>query len=149
MSGDRTVRIVGDVGASGGGSYHDLECYVPFQSRNRDREQKVRLSELSSVWEPCRHCKPGRIAEKSVGSSRHTGVRAGDDVHVVDLETGKADVHRISRYRTDRGPGEISPSTPLGQALIGADVDQEVSVKLPKGRSKRLRVVSFETVEDE
>jgi transcription elongation factor GreB len=51
-------------------------------------------------------------------------------------EEGRESVYRlVGRDETDAGRGRISIDSPLGRALLGRRVDDEVSVRRPRGRA--------------
>lgn len=67
----------------------------------------------------------------------------GATVELVDLETDETHVYRlVGTYEADIKEGSISIESPVGKALIGKRVGDEVKVKTPKGE-RELAVVSI------
>jgi transcription elongation factor GreA len=67
-------------------------------------------------------------------------VRFGSTVEVVDETTGRpAEYTLVGEAEADLSQGKLSADSPVGRALIGARVDQVVSVPTPRG-SRDLRV---------
>jgi transcription elongation factor GreA len=70
-------------------------------------------------------------------------VTVGCAVTVEDLATGESSRYRVAGAHEPFAPGRISAASPMGQALIGAAPGAVVEVELPRGRSRRLRLVSI------
>lgn len=59
----------------------------------------------------------------------------GTTVHLEDQNSGEKVVYRIVGVdEADVGQGRISFSSPLGKAMIGRSVDDEIVVETPRGR---------------
>jgi transcription elongation factor GreA len=73
-------------------------------------------------------------------------VGLGSTVTVVDLETNETDTYVVVLAEMmDIDAGHISLASPLGRALGGRKVGEEVSLRLPAG-ARHLRVVELVTV---
>lgn len=113
----------------------DLSENSEFEAA-RDRQQLVqaklqqiarRLSELKELDEQ-------EIPEDRVGFGSHVTVRDTDDGTEEEFKLAFGD-------DIDFENSEISMESPIGRALLGKEVGEEVSVRLPNGR------VSYEIVE--
>jgi transcription elongation factor GreA len=61
-------------------------------------------------------------------------VRFGCTVRLEDVETGEEVKYTIvGEDEADAGQGRISVTSPVGRALMGKEVDETVTVKVPKG----------------
>lgn len=61
-------------------------------------------------------------------------VRFGATVTLEDVDTDEALVYQIvGGFEADVSKGKISIEAPIGRALIGKEVDDEVIIKVPKG----------------
>ena len=69
-------------------------------------------------------------------------VGIGTLVEVEDARTGRRAVHRLIGTFAPQEPGDVSASSPVGQALFGRSVGDSVEVELPGGRRRKLRVVA-------
>jgi transcription elongation factor GreA len=65
----------------------------------------------------------------------------GTIVDVEDVRNGRRASHRLIGSFELSGPGDVSASSPVGQALFGRAVGDSVEVDLPNGRRRKLRVV--------
>ena len=73
-------------------------------------------------------------------------VGLGSRVKVLDLETSETDTYVVVLAEMmDIDAGHISLASPLGRALAGGKVGEEVSLRLPTA-SRRLRIVDLVTV---
>jgi transcription elongation GreA/GreB family factor len=64
-------------------------------------------------------------------------------VTVRDLDSGREAVHTIvSRSESDPAAGRLSIDSPLGRALTGARVGDEVTFETPRGQ-RRLELVAI------
>ncbi|WP_176736634.1 nucleoside diphosphate kinase regulator [Oligoflexus tunisiensis] len=62
-------------------------------------------------------------------------------VQFVDLDTGQVSKVRLSYpWESNIEEGKLSILAPIGSALIGLGVEQEITWPLPNGQRKRLRV---------
>jgi hypothetical protein len=159
---DRTVWIVGDPGEhlpKTEPRFHDGACYVLDQVGNRDRRNKVTLSDLPETYGPCKHCAPGGrtvgVAAANVG--RHDpkppeprrGVQPGHTVTVEYLDVGTRLTVRIVSPQRARQPGEISTVSPLGKALLGKEIGAVVEFNVSRSaQQQRVRIVDFQAESD-
>ena len=79
------------------------------------------------------------IAENE-GNSATVGVGAA--VKVEDLTSGAVDEYVLVGDFDPPSPWAASAGSPVGRALIGRAVGDEVEVELPGGRKRRLKIVS-------
>ena len=98
---------------------------------------RQRLSKLSSV------------SEKDIPRDR---VGFGSRVTVIDLETNAREVYALTLGEfIDGADGEdelpVSMASPLGKALVGGRIGDEVAIVLPLGR-RALRIVQLITVHE-
>lgn len=78
------------------------------------------------------------------GADRGVAV-IGSTVLVDDLDSGKAIRYRLASAHHSLGPDAISAASPMGRALVGATPGTTVTVDLPNGRSRRVRLVEVAT----
>jgi regulator of nucleoside diphosphate kinase len=72
-------------------------------------------------------------------------VSMNSTVRYVDMESGEMLGVRVTYpWDSNIDEGKISVLAPLGSALLGLGVGQEISWPLPNGRTKYLRVVEVE-----
>jgi transcription elongation factor GreA len=64
----------------------------------------------------------------------------GSTVLVEDLDSGAVSQYRLTSAYHPLGPDTISAASPIGQALIGAAAGTVVTVDLPNGRSRSVRL---------
>jgi transcription elongation factor GreA len=85
----------------------------------------------------------GQLANTESPTDR---VGLGSRVTVLDLETNENDTYKVVLAEMmDIDAGHISLASPLGRALGGKKVGEEVSLRLPNG-ARHLRVVDLVTV---
>jgi transcription elongation factor GreA len=65
----------------------------------------------------------------------------GSTVLIEDLVSGAVSQHRLASAHGSLGPDTISAASPMGQALIGASPGAIVTVQLPNGRIRSIRLV--------
>jgi transcription elongation factor GreA len=70
----------------------------------------------------------------------------GSTVSIEDLTSGAISQHRLASAHS-LGAGAISAASPMGQALIGAIPGATLTIKLPNGRARRVRLVDVTTTE--
>jgi transcription elongation factor GreA len=76
--------------------------------------------------------------------AREKGVAGiGSTVSLEDIPSGAIKTYRLASAHAI-GDGAISAASPMGQALIGSRAGAVVSLELPNGRSRSVRVVSVE-----
>ena len=64
----------------------------------------------------------------------------GSTVLVEDLESGAVSQYRLASAHHSRGSDTISAASPMGRALVGATPGTVVTVDLPNGRSRSVRL---------
>jgi transcription elongation factor GreA len=102
-------------------AYHEAKL-------NQNRLDK-RIAELEKVLQLA------RIVEGPTGDG--TGIQLGALVKLVDLEFGdEFTVKLVGNYEADPGKDLISVSSPLGEALAGRQVGDEIDVVAPAGTQK-------------
>jgi transcription elongation factor GreA len=69
-------------------------------------------------------------------------VTVGSTVQVEDLASGRTSEHLLAGTHERLAPTDVSANSPIGQALLGREAEDEVSVDLPSGRSVDLRISS-------
>jgi transcription elongation factor GreA len=85
-----------------------------------------------------------RLAQASVVEHRALPgvVGLGSVVTVDETGNGAGARYRLVGSHEAQEPGDVSISSPVGQALLGRRASETVTVSLPDGRSRRLRIVS-------
>ena len=66
----------------------------------------------------------------------------GSIVHVEDHSGRRAEYELVGRRTEDASRMQVTPASPVGQALIGARAGDTVKVQLPNGRQRALNVVA-------
>ena len=69
-------------------------------------------------------------------------VGLGSVVTVDEAATGTGARYRLVGSHEAEAPGDVSIGSPVGQALLGRRANEGVTVSLPHGRTRRLRIVS-------
>jgi transcription elongation factor GreA len=120
----------------------DLRENSEFKSaKERQEFVQARLSHLSQ-----RQAELSKIDVNNM-SPDQVGFGSKVTVHDVDMdETLKFTI--VAGDFVDFDSGEISLASPIGQGLLGARKDQEVSVNLPRGE-RRYRVVELVTLPEQ
>jgi transcription elongation factor GreA len=85
------------------------------------------------------------LAQASVvQTGGHPGVVGiGSVVIVDDANSGAGARYRLVGSHEAQAPGDVSISSPVGQALLGRRAGETVTVSLPDGRTRRLRIASI------
>ena len=82
------------------------------------------------------------IDEKSVGTDE---VTFGSVVHVKDQKTGDSQKFQIvGSTEADPAEHKLSNESPIGKALIGHKRNDVVSVEVPRGPKKKLKITKIE-----
>jgi transcription elongation factor GreA len=76
------------------------------------------------------------------GECDSTTVAIGVAVKVKDMSSGAIDEYLLIGDFEPSSPSAASAGSPIGRALIGRAVGDDVEVDLPGGRTRRLRIVS-------
>lgn len=66
----------------------------------------------------------------------------GGTVEVEDLDSGTLHEYRLVGSFERAGSDSVSPTSPIGRAVLGRTAGEEVEVVLPSGRTRRLRVLA-------
>jgi transcription elongation factor GreA len=69
----------------------------------------------------------------------------GATVTLEDLESGLTSRHRLCGAHRTLTPDAVSAASAMGQALMGARAGAVVTIDLPDGRSRRVRLVAVRT----
>jgi len=70
----------------------------------------------------------------------------GSTVSIEDVATGAVSQYRLASAHSP-GPGVISAASPMGQALIGAVPGATLTISLPSGRPRRVRLLDVMGIE--
>jgi regulator of nucleoside diphosphate kinase len=68
-------------------------------------------------------------------------VSMNSTARLVDVDNGEEMTLTLVYPRDAGGPGKVSILAPVGSALLGLAVDQQIDWPLPGGRKRRLRVL--------
>jgi transcription elongation factor GreA len=121
----KTARDFGDL--SENAEYHD--------AKNAQAHLETKILRLRQLRDNAVVVEPG-------GASGE--VALGAVVKVRDLDTGREAEHTIvSAAESDPASGRLSIDSPLGRALTGARVGDEVTFDAPRGQ-RRLEIVAIE-----
>jgi transcription elongation factor GreA len=72
-------------------------------------------------------------------------VTVGVTVHVKDQKTGKSQKFKIvGSAEANPGENKLSNESPVGRALIGHKRNEEVSVPVPRGPARKLKITKIE-----
>jgi transcription elongation factor GreA len=69
----------------------------------------------------------------------------GSTVTIEDADSGTRRRYRLSSAHQELGRDRISAASPMGQALLGARPGAVLTIELPSGRSRSVRLVSVTT----
>jgi transcription elongation factor GreA len=73
------------------------------------------------------------------------GVAAlGSLVVIEDLDSGAIHTYELAGAHQEFGRTAVSAASPMGQALLGAAAGAELTVELPGGRSRSIRLISVD-----
>jgi transcription elongation factor GreA len=114
--------------AFGGGSNNDEFHAV----REEQMVIEARIAALEETVARATVVDPG-------GGERGAAV-IGSTVRIEDLESATVSQYRLASAHHSLGPATISAASPIGQALIGATAGTVVTVDLPNGRSRSVRL---------
>jgi transcription elongation factor GreA len=121
----RTARAWGDLKENS--EYHD--------AKNAQAHLETKILRLRELRRNAVVVEPG-AADGRVG--------LGTAVTVRDLESGRETVHTlVSAAESDPAGGRLSIDSPLGRALAGARVGDEIAFDAPRGR-RRLEIVELD-----
>jgi transcription elongation factor GreA len=120
----RTARAWGDLKENS--EYHD--------AKNAQAHLETKILRLRELRRNAVVVEPG-AADGRVG--------LGTAVTVRDLESGRQTVHTlVSASESDPAGGRLSIDSPLGRALAGARVGDQIAFDAPRGR-RRLEIVEL------
>jgi transcription elongation factor GreA len=114
---------------------------------NNDEHHAVREDQM--VLEARMAALDGAIARATVvdpGDAEPGVAVIGSTVSIEDLTSGAITQYRLASAHS-LGPGVISAASPMGHALIGAAPGATLTIKLPNGRARRVRLVDVTTTE--
>lgn len=77
-------------------------------------------------------------------SARVGTVGIGCTVAVQDLPASRVHRYRIVGSLEPGGEGAVTAGSPVGEALLGREVDDVVAIELPSGHARELRIVAIE-----
>lgn len=98
-------------------------------AREKQAFIESRIAELSAMLSNAQIIDPSTL--------EHKRVSFGSYVKILDLDTDKELAYTlVGTLESDPQNGLISVSSPMGRALIGKEVGDEVSIVLPKGESE-------------
>ena len=121
----RTARAWGDLKENS--EYHDAKN---SQAHLETKIQLLRDRRLNAV-----------VVEGGGGTDE---VRMGSKVTVRDAESGREQTHEIvSANESDPAKGKLSVDSPLGRALAGGKVGDEIAFEAPKG-TRRLEITKLD-----
>ncbi len=92
-----------------------------------EEEQSLVESKILELEETLRHV---QMIQKPQGSKT---VVIGSQITVKDVAGNNQTFHLVGSNEADPANGKISNESPLGKALLGHQVNDEVSVVVPKG----------------
>ena len=123
-------------------SHGDLKENAEYHAaREKQAFIESRIAELSAMLSNAQIIDPSTL--------EHKRVSFGSYVKILDLDTDKELAYTlVGTLESDPQNGLISVSSPMGRALIGKEVGDEVSIVLPKGESEfEILEVGYKPVE--
>ena len=111
-------------------SHGDLKENAEYHAaKEKQAFIESRIAELSAMLANAQIIDPSIL--------EHKRVSFGSYVKVLDLDTDKEFIYTlVGTLESDPQRGFISVSSPMGRALIGREVGDEVNIVLPKGESE-------------
>ena len=89
-----------------------------------------------------------RLRRSTVIDDKHLGteeVQVGSTVHVKDQKSGDSQkFHIVGALEADPGEQKLSNESPIGKALIGHKRNEVVTVDVPRGPKKKLKITKIE-----
>jgi transcription elongation factor GreA len=82
----------------------------------------------------------GRAIVVDPAEAESGAARIGCTVLIEDLNSGAVSQYRLVSAHHSLGPASITPGSPMGQALVGATPGSVVTVNLPNGRTRKVRL---------
>lgn len=141
---------------------HDLNFVIPAEIEKarahgdlrENSEYKAALERQQFTTARLSHLRLrlGKLSSVSEKDLPHDRAGFGSRVTVQDLETREREVYALTLGEFIEGGDDtdelpVSMGSPLGKALVGRKVGDEVTITLPMGKRK-LKVVELETVHD-
>jgi transcription elongation factor GreA len=126
---DEVARRLREARAFGGATEND-DLLAVAEDAAFDRARIAQLEELV------------RLAAVIDGPVAGDGAGLGSTVRVADDAGRESEYVLIGRREDDSGRYEVTMASPVGKALWGSHPGDEVSVVLPTGRSRTLRVLA-------
>ena len=103
-------------------------------------EQAMLEKQIAELEEKLRSARV--IDEEHVGTDK---VSVGTTVHVKDQKTDKSAKYKIvGSAEADPSNGRLSNESPVGKALIGRKRDEVVSVPVPRGPARELKITKID-----
>jgi len=103
-------------------------------------EQALLEKQIAELEEKLRSARV--IDEEHVGTDK---VSVGTTVHVEDQKTDKSAKYKIvGSAEADPSNGRLSNESPVGKALIGRKRDEVVSVPVPRGPTRELKITKID-----
>jgi transcription elongation factor GreA len=117
-------------------SHGDLRENAAYHEAKLNQTRlESRIAELEKTLQLARIVDPKDVS--------HSGAHLGSSVKLLDLDfEDEMTIHLVSSYEADPAKDLISISSPMGAALLGCAVGQEVEVSAPGG-TQRFRVLSI------
>ena len=104
-------------------------------------EQAMLEKQIADLEEKLRHA---RVIDKRSINTDAVGV--GVVVHVKDQKTDKSTKYTIvGSAEADPGANKLSNESPVGKALMGHKRGEIVSVPVPRGPARKLKITKIET----
>ena len=98
------------------------------EAKLNQRRLDSRIAELEKALQL------GKIVSRPVGQT--SGAHLGNTVTLEDVEFGdEFDVRIVGSFEADPAMNHISITSPLGEALVGKDVGDQIEVEAPGGTS--------------
>jgi regulator of nucleoside diphosphate kinase len=116
--------------------------------RRSDADTLTRLVE-SAAWS--RDSRSAELLDEELGRARvvaddalpASSVALDSRVRFQDLQTGEQrEITLVLPWKVDSAQGRISVLSPVGSALIGLSVGDDIDWPLPSGRLRRMRVLA-------
>ncbi len=83
------------------------------------------------------------IVEHAPAGENIVGI--GSTVTLEDVTTGKATTYDVVAWHDGVQVGTVSAVSPVGQAILGRAVGEELVIELPRGRTRHLRIAAVES----
>jgi transcription elongation factor GreA len=105
-----------------------------FAIREEEMVIDARLARLEDILSRARITAPVQST---------TTVAVGSTILVKDLESGEEIDYLIGSAHATFPPGAVSAVSPVGAALLGRRAGEQVTVQLPTGRQRNLKVLAI------